>query len=129
MLAVGQRVGRYEVESLLGEGGMGEVYAARDTQLGRRVALKVLHAGAAEGSRARLLREARIAATFEHAGAAVVYEVGETEGTPFIAMELVRGERLGVAARLLPIPKRARPPADEGRPTSPSRYASASRGG
>jgi serine/threonine protein kinase/tetratricopeptide (TPR) repeat protein len=90
----GDRVGRYVVEGPLGIGGMGEVYEARDTALGRRVALKVLRHGAEGRANERLLREAQAAASFEHPNAVVVYDVGAGDGEMFIAMELVRGKSL-----------------------------------
>lgn len=94
--------GRYLVKRRLGRGGMGIVYVALDTLLNREVALKVLdaaglgEAGETRESRsgARLLREARIAAGFEHERIARVYDVGEHDGLPFVAMELVRGPTL-----------------------------------
>jgi serine/threonine protein kinase len=91
--------GRYLVLRRLGRGGMGIVYVALDTLLGREVALKVLDSAGAEGFgegdyHARLLREARIAAGFEHERIARVYDVGEHDGLPFVAMELVRGPTL-----------------------------------
>jgi len=91
--------GRYRVEGVLGRGGMGRVYRAVDEQLGRAVALKVL-AVARDGSvppeeaARRMLREARAAAAFSHPNAVAVFDVGELEGAPFIAMELVRGRSL-----------------------------------
>ncbi|MDC3952857.1 serine/threonine-protein kinase [Polyangium jinanense] len=96
----GETFGRYVVESLLGEGGMGEVYRALDTRLGRKVALKVLRkdgdlsedAWAHEAS--RMLREARAAAALSHAGIVAIYDVGELDGTAFIAMEIAEGEPL-----------------------------------
>jgi formylglycine-generating enzyme required for sulfatase activity/predicted Ser/Thr protein kinase len=89
--------GRYVIERCLGHGGMGTVYAASDTLLGRHVALKVLDPHAHEGSmvhHARLLREARIAARVEHERIARVYDVGAHEGSDFVAMEYVRGTTL-----------------------------------
>jgi hypothetical protein len=95
---------RYVIESLLGEGGMGQVYRARDERLHRRVALKVLRpahgsaASAGDGARAGtedpLLREARAAAALDHPNTVAIYDVGEAHGTPFIAMELVEGRPL-----------------------------------
>ena len=88
--------GRYVIVRLLGRGGMGVVYAAEDTLLGRAVALKVLDDGGDGGTpqRDRLLREARIAAKVEHQRIARVYDVGEHAGAAFVAMELVRGVTL-----------------------------------
>ena len=99
-LAAGRVVaGRYRVEAAIGRGGMGRVYRAVDEQLGRAVALKVL-AVARDGSlppeeaARRLMREARAAAAFSHPNVVAIYDVGEFEGAPFIAMELVRGRTL-----------------------------------
>ncbi len=82
----GANIGRYRVERLLGEG----VYCALDETLNHRVALKVLRPdqNASEG-KARLLREARAAAALIHPNAIAIYDVGEHEGAPYIAMELV----------------------------------------
>ncbi len=105
-LSPGDRFDRYVVEVLLGEGGMGEVYRALDTRLGRAVALKVLRCdpqGASEtwGREVRrMLREARIAAALSDPGIVVVYDVGEHEGTLFIAMELVQGKLLRELVRV-----------------------------
>jgi serine/threonine-protein kinase len=99
-LAPGDRFDRYVVEALLGEGGMGEVYRATDSRLRRKIALKVLRRdddGDSEtwGERvARMLREARAAAGLNHPGIVAVYDVGEHEGMPYIAMELVEGKSL-----------------------------------
>ena len=92
--------GRYVIERFLGRGGMGIVYAARDSLLGRVIALKMLNEAAGEtGGRASLLREARLAAAIEHERIARVYDVGEHEGTLFLAMELVRGTSLRTRMR------------------------------
>jgi len=92
----GMRLGRYEIRSRLGAGGMGEVYLADDTQLGRLVALKLLPGETADDphARSRLIREARAAATLDHPYICSVYEVGEAEGLLFIAMQYVEGETL-----------------------------------
>jgi hypothetical protein len=88
------RIGRYVVLGKLGRGGMGSVYRAEDTELARPVALKRLHAAADSDTRARLVREARAAAQLAHPNVLTVYEVGDHEGTPYIAMELVDGSTL-----------------------------------
>lgn len=91
---------RYVIESPLGEGARGEVYAAKDTRLRRKVALKVLRKEADvepeewQKAVARMLREARSAAALTHPNIVAVYDVGEHEGLPFIAMELVAGKTL-----------------------------------
>ena len=93
------RIGHYRVLRKLGEGGMGVVYAAEDDRLGRQVALKVLRDSSPDpDARARLVREARIAAGIAHPLICQVFELGEWNNQPFIAMELVDGEPL--AARL-----------------------------
>ena len=94
MLTPGARVGVFEILSPLGAGGMGEVYRARDPRLEREVALKVLPAETLgdETARARLLREARLAAKLNHPHICTIHEVGEAEGEAYIAMELVSGE-------------------------------------
>ncbi|HXG56161.1 MAG TPA: protein kinase [Vicinamibacterales bacterium] len=102
-LPAGTRVGRYEMHSLLGEGGMGQVYLAQDTQLDRPIALKILPpAVAADPQRLnRFLQEARAASKISGAHAAHIYEIGEASGVHFIAMEYVEGEQLAqrLAAR------------------------------
>ncbi len=88
---------RYEFLGLLGRGGMGEVYEARDRRLGRAVALKFIR-GAEPGRVMRLLQEARAQARIDHPNVCKVYEVGEVAGKAYIAMQLVRGQRLDEAA-------------------------------
>ena len=100
-LPAGTRLGRYEIRSALGAGGMGQVYLAEDTELGRRVALKVLPSDmmSDDVARKRLLREARAAATLDHPHICSVYEVGEADGRRFIAMQFVDGETLDVRVK------------------------------
>jgi serine/threonine protein kinase/Tfp pilus assembly protein PilF len=95
-LAGGTRLGRYEVRSLLGAGGMGEVYLAEDTTLHRRVALKVLPAEvAANHDRMRRFKqEATAAASLNHPNIAHIYEIGEANGVNFISMEYIEGVTL-----------------------------------
>jgi len=95
----GTSVDRYCIEALIGSGGMGRVFRAFDPRLGRRVALKVLSAPeqggvAAKDAAARMMREARAAAAFNHPNVVAIYDVGEVDGAPFIAMELVEGASL-----------------------------------
>jgi serine/threonine protein kinase len=99
-LEPGARLGRYEILSLIGVGGMGEVYKARDTRLNRIVALKRLtaHVAANHESRKRFEREALATSTLNHPHICTLHDVGEHEGTEFLVMELVEGETL--AARL-----------------------------
>jgi eukaryotic-like serine/threonine-protein kinase len=91
---------RYEIVRRIGEGGMGVVYLARDRELDREVALKVLSAPEpTEGDRARLLREARILGRLEHPGIVPVHDVGAlADGRVFYVMKHVRGERLDAYA-------------------------------
>jgi tetratricopeptide (TPR) repeat protein/tRNA A-37 threonylcarbamoyl transferase component Bud32 len=93
---IGQTVSHYRIVAKLGEGGMGAVYAAEDTHLGRRVAIKFPHhQGDEHHYRARFLREARAVSELGHTNIATLYDYGETEtGHPFIVMELVKGEPL-----------------------------------
>jgi tetratricopeptide (TPR) repeat protein len=106
--ALPDRIGRYRILALLGEGGMGEVFLAEDPTLARQVAVKrpaALLASDPE-ARSRLLREARAAATLNHPHVCVVHEIGEDEhGWPFIAMEHLEGETLAsrIARGRLPI--------------------------
>src|SRR3954467_14637701 len=106
-LSSGTKLGRYEIRSKLGEGGMGEVYLARDTQLDRDVALKILTADVARDQQRlhRFLQEARAAAALSHPNIAHIYEIGEADGTHFIAMEYVEGDSLDkkIAGRPLSI--------------------------
>jgi two-component system LytT family response regulator len=106
---IGQTISHYRVLAELGRGGMGSVYRAQDTRLGREVALKVLSAGGQDPERERRLRqEAQAAAALSHPSICVVYEIDEADGATFIAMELVRGESLAAALRQgCPGPRRA----------------------
>ncbi len=90
--------GRYKIERKLGEGGMGVVYAARDEQLARMVAIKTIREGGEPRARERLQREARLAASVNHPNVCQVFEAGEEGGELFIAMELLEGDSL--AARI-----------------------------
>src|SRR5713101_4328095 len=96
MIPAGTKLGRYEIRSQLGKGGMGEVYLAEDTRLHRKVALKVLPAEVAANQERmrRFNQEARAAAALNHPNIAHIYEIGEADGTNFIAMEYVDGQTL-----------------------------------
>jgi serine/threonine protein kinase/tetratricopeptide (TPR) repeat protein len=100
------RLAHYRIISRLGAGGMGEVYRARDEQLDRDVAVKVLPASSFDDptARARLVREARAAAALNHPNICTVFEVGEAEGQAYIAMELVEGRTLSTLLHAGPLP-------------------------
>jgi serine/threonine protein kinase len=87
---------RYRVLAPIGRGGMGQVHQAFDLRLRRPVALKVLHEPLSAESMARLLREARLAGSLTHPNLVAVFDVGEHQGRPFMAMELVDGRQLRV---------------------------------
>ena len=93
---VGQRLGPYEIEALLGIGGMGEVYRARDTTLGRPVAIKILPElwTADPDRRARFEREARVLASLNHPNIAAIYGVEQADGGRALVLELVDGDTL-----------------------------------
>jgi serine/threonine protein kinase/Flp pilus assembly protein TadD len=94
---IGQTVSHYRILDKLGEGGMGVVYSAEDTHLGRHVAIKFLSAATSDAHhfKARFLREARAASQLSHPHIATIYDYGETaEGSPFIVMEQVKGKPL-----------------------------------
>jgi serine/threonine protein kinase len=92
----GQFISHYRLLEKLGEGGMGTIYLAEDTKLGRQVALKFIHNSRLkeELAKERFFREARAAAAIDHPNVAAVYEVDEVDGHPFIAMAYVRGQNL-----------------------------------
>jgi Tol biopolymer transport system component/tRNA A-37 threonylcarbamoyl transferase component Bud32 len=95
-LAVGDRLGSYEIVGTLGAGGMGEVYRARDSRLGREVAIKVLPAEKLSdpARRARFEQEARAVAALNHPHIVTIHEIESAEGVDFIVMELVAGKTL-----------------------------------
>jgi len=96
ILERGQTIDRFVVLGLVGRGGMGEVYAAYDPQLDRKVAIKLLRAqGGASDGKSRLLREAQAIAKLHHPNVVVVYDVGTFGESIFIAMEFVEGRRAG----------------------------------
>src|ERR1019366_2775215 len=96
VIAPGTRIGPYEVISLLGEGGMGEVYRGRDPRLGRDVAIKILTQDSARDNdaMARFEREARAVASLSHPNILAIFDLGQHEGTRYVVTELLEGETL-----------------------------------
>src|SRR5262249_24891444 len=128
-LAAGVRFGPYEIVSLIGAGGMGEVYRARDTKLGRDVALKVLPDSLARdpGRLARFEREAHLLATVNHPHIAQIHGLEDSTGTPALVMELVEGPTLADRIAQGPIPiENALPIAKRSRKDSKRRTSGAS---
>ena len=107
MLESGSRLGNYQILAPLGAGGMGQVYRARDTKLGRDVAIKVLSEAFSQDKErlARFEREARLLAQLNHTNIATLHGLEEHEGQPFLVMELVEGETLAerIAKGSLPV--------------------------
>src|SRR5512145_2645531 len=104
---IGRSISHYVIEDKLGEGGMGTVFLARDSKLGRRVAIKILSPEAAGTARGRLLREARAASSLNHSNIVTIHEIGHAEGIDFIIMEHVGGRTLSreIPEGGLPIPR------------------------
>src|SRR5215510_9425415 len=105
-----ETLGHYRILDRIGAGGMGEVYRARDTRLGRTVAIKVLSAAVAgdQDRRERFLQEARATAALSHPNIAALYEIGEDQGQLFLVVEFVPGETLGATIAGRPLnPRRA----------------------
>ena len=102
----GTRLGPYEITAPLGAGGMGEVYRARDTRLGRDVAVKVITAQVAvtEDVRARFEREAKTISSLNHPNICTLYDVGHDKDTDYLVMELLEGETLGARLERGPLP-------------------------
>jgi tetratricopeptide (TPR) repeat protein len=105
-LSAGERLGVYEILGPLGAGGMGQVFRARDTQLGRSVAIKVLYSEAARDEKRlrRLVAEARAASALNHPNILTVYGLGDQEGRPYIVTELVDGETVAGLLGRGPLP-------------------------
>ena len=95
-LSAGGKLGLYEIITPIGKGGMGEVYRARDSKLGRQVAIKILlgHLAADVSARERLRREASAAAALDHPFICKVFEIGEEGGELFFVMEMIAGDTL-----------------------------------
>ena len=107
-LASGTKLGPYDIQSLLGSGGMGEVYRARDSRLNRIVAIKVLPASySADGDRLqRFVQEARSAAALNHPNILSIFDIGEERGAPYIVSELLEGQTLRERIRSGPLSSR-----------------------
>ena len=105
-LISGTRLGPYEIVALLGVGGMGEVYRARDTNLGREVALKTLPASVSQDPErlARFRREAHVLAALNHPHIGSIYGLEEAQGQRFLVLELIEGETLFERIRKGPLP-------------------------
>jgi len=101
----GDRIKHYEIEKLLGKGGMGEVYLAQDTKLDRKVAIKFLppELESDELTQTRFIREAKAAAALDHPFICKVYESGETDGISYIVMEYIEGQTLGDRMKSKPL--------------------------
>ena len=95
-LAIGTRLGPYQIQTLIGAGGMGEVYRALDTRLGRQVAIKILppQANSDQERVRRFQQEARAAGMLNHPNILTIFDVGEEEGKPYVVSELLEGETL-----------------------------------
>jgi serine/threonine protein kinase len=93
-IAAGTKLGRYEIRSKIGAGGMGEVYQARDMEIGRDVAIKVLPAtfSADKDRLQRFQQEACAAGALNHPNILSIYDVGKTDGSPYVVSELLQGE-------------------------------------
>src|SRR5437660_9343334 len=104
-IASGSKLGRYEIRSQIGAGGMGEVYLVQDTKLDRKVAIKFLPESLLTDERAskRLVREAQAAAKLDHPNICAIHEVGEEDGRSFIAMQYIEGETLDARIKSKPL--------------------------
>jgi eukaryotic-like serine/threonine-protein kinase len=107
-LATGSRLGPYEITLLLGAGGMGEVYSARDTRLDRTVALKILplHRSDQAEARERFEREARAIAALNHPNICQLYDVGSQDAVNYLVLEYLQGETLADRLARGPLPLR-----------------------
>src|SRR5687767_1386283 len=104
-LTPGTQLGGYEITAALGAGGMGEVYRARDSKLGRAVAVKIVREGLSDPDRiARFEREAKVLAALNHPHIAALYGMEIADGRHFLVLELVEGETLADRLRRGPVP-------------------------
>src|SRR5499433_1848160 len=108
MLVTGTKLGRYEIRSKIGEGGMGEVYLARDTQLGRDVAVKVLPSSYSDDAERlhRFEQEACAASALNHPNILSIYDVGTHDASPYVVSELLEGQTLRQRASGTTLPQR-----------------------
>jgi len=106
MALIPARLGPYEIVSRVGAGGMGEVYKATDTRLGRTVAIKVLpaHVAGDPAFRARFEREAKAISSLNHPHICTLHDIGHQEGTDFLVMEYLEGETLSNRLARGPLP-------------------------
>ena len=104
-LPAGTRLGRYEIRSKLGAGGMGEVYLAQDSKLDRTIALKILPAevGVHQDRMRRFVQEAKAASALNHPNIITIYEIERVDSVNFIAMEFIDGETLRHRMRQAPM--------------------------
>ncbi|MBN1631862.1 MAG: protein kinase, partial [Thermoleophilia bacterium] len=112
-------IGDFQLQEHLGQGGMGVVFLAVQKSLGRQVALKLIKPGQASSPEARhiLFREARAASRLDHPGICPIYEIGEAEGIPFLAMRFLEGETLAERIRVARVDA---PPVETGRRPAPA---------
>ena len=105
-ISPGTRLGPYDILALIGSGGMGEVYRARDTRLDRTVAIKVLpeHFAGREDLRQRLEREARAVSSLNHPHICTLHDIGHQDGIAYIVMEYLEGETLTARVARGPLP-------------------------
>src|SRR5713101_6381020 len=106
VITIGTQLGSYEITALLGKGGMGEVYRARDTKLKREVAIKILpDEFSTDPERvSRFQREAEVLASLNHPNIAAIHSLEEANGSRFLVLELVEGETLAERVKREPIP-------------------------
>ena len=105
MLKSGEKLSHYKIVSAIGKGGMGEVFLAQDTKLNRQVALKILPPEFAEDKdrMSRFVREAQSASALNHPNIITIYEIGESDGTHFIATEFIDGKTLNSYIKANPL--------------------------